>query len=107
MTNAAPSTGSPTWPQLPARPQLRRSGTDKMLGGVCGGLAEYSGIDALIWRVGFLVLAFSGIGLVAYLALWVLAPPAPAGPDTRTNLADRYVERLHAALTGNRTPAGQ
>ncbi|MGK5113643.1 MULTISPECIES: PspC domain-containing protein [unclassified Geodermatophilus] len=107
MTTAPNPPQHPTWQQPPPRPQLRRSGTDKMLGGVCGGLAEYSGIDALIWRVGFLVLAFSGIGVVAYLALWVLAPPAPAGPDTRTNVADQFVERLHASLTGTRTTAGR
>lgn len=57
-----------------------------------GGLAEYSGIDALLWRVGFVALALAGgTGVLVYLLLWLLMPagsgttePArvrrPAGP---------------------------
>lgn len=57
------------------RPPLRRSRTDKVLGGVSGGLAEYTGIDALLWRVGFIALVFAGgTGVVVYLLLWVLMP---------------------------------
>ena len=68
----------PPPPGLPARPQLRRSRTDKILGGVSGGLAEYSGIDALLWRVGFVALALAGgAGVVVYLLLWLLMPAGP------------------------------
>ena len=68
----------PRRPVPPARPQLRRSRTDKMLGGVSGGLAEYSGIDALLWRVGFVALALAGgTGVVVYLLLWLLMPAGP------------------------------
>jgi phage shock protein PspC (stress-responsive transcriptional regulator) len=64
-----------------ARPQLRRSRTDKILGGVSGGLADYSGIDALLWRVGFVALALAGgTGVIVYLLLWLLMPAAPAHP---------------------------
>jgi phage shock protein PspC (stress-responsive transcriptional regulator) len=46
-----------------------------MLGGVCGGLAEYSGIDPLLWRVGFVALTFAGgSGILLYLVLWLLLP---------------------------------
>ncbi len=79
----------PSWPPPPppglppVRPQLRRSRTDKILGGVNGGLAEYTGIDALLWRVGFVALTLAGgTGVIVYLLLWVLTPagpPAPAG----------------------------
>jgi phage shock protein PspC (stress-responsive transcriptional regulator) len=78
------------------RAQLQRSRTDKVIGGVAGGLARYSGIDALLWRVGFVALAFAGgTGVLVYLLLWLLmpvdpsdapvarpysAPPAPAAP---------------------------
>jgi phage shock protein PspC (stress-responsive transcriptional regulator) len=63
----------------PARPQLRRSRTDKILGGVSGGLAEYSGVDALLWRVGFVALALAGgTGVIVYLLLWLLMPAGPA-----------------------------
>jgi phage shock protein PspC (stress-responsive transcriptional regulator)/predicted membrane protein len=61
------------------RPQLRRSRTDKVLGGVAGGLADYTGIDALLWRVGAIALTFAGgSGIIVYLLLWLLMPPAPA-----------------------------
>jgi phage shock protein PspC (stress-responsive transcriptional regulator) len=68
----------PPPPGPPARAQLRRSRTDKILGGVSGGLAEYSGIDALLWRVGFVALALAGgTGVVVYLLLWLLMPAGP------------------------------
>jgi phage shock protein PspC (stress-responsive transcriptional regulator) len=68
----------PPPPGPPARPQLRRSRTDKILGGVSGGLAEYSGIDALLWRVGFVALTLAGgAGVVVYLLLWLLMPAGP------------------------------
>src|SRR5215218_8676223 len=81
----------PPPPGPPVRPQLRRSRSDKILGGVSGGLADYSGIDALLWRVGFVALALAGgTGVVVYLLLWLLmpaGPPAypavPGAPGTR------------------------
>ena len=72
----------PPPPGPPVRPQLRRSRTDKILGGVSGGLADYSGIDALLWRVGFVALALAGgSGVVVYLLLWLLMPAGPAAYD--------------------------
>src|SRR6476661_3043631 len=74
----------------PARAQLRRSRTDKILGGVSGGLAEYSGVDALLWRVGFVALALAGgAGFVVYLLLWLLMP---AGPTFSGAPAERRVK---------------
>ena len=51
------------------------SSTDKKIAGVCGGLAEYFEVDALIIRVLFLaaILEF-GTGLLAYFVLWILSP---------------------------------
>ncbi|MGY1760643.1 PspC domain-containing protein [Geodermatophilus sp. SYSU D00779] len=90
---------------LPAstRPELRRSGTDRWLGGVCGGLAEYSGIDAVLWRVGMVGLTVAGVGVVVYLLLWVLVPSAPLPPDRRPSVLDGLAERLHSALVGTRS----
>jgi phage shock protein C len=88
----------------PIRPQLRRSGTDKMAGGVCGGLAEYSGIDPLLWRVGFIGLTVAGgAGVIVYLLLWVLMPPAPISPDQPLSPLDQLISRMHDALAGTRT----
>jgi len=88
-----------------ARPELRRSGTDTMLGGVCGGLAEYSGIDPLLWRAGFVLLTLAGgSGVLVYLLLWVFMPPAPLAPGRRPRPFDELVERLHRAVTSSRRP---
>lgn len=54
------------------------STTDKKIGGVCGGLAEYFEIDSLLVRLLFVVLFLSfGCGLLLYLLLWILAPKRP------------------------------
>jgi phage shock protein C len=57
--------------------KLFRSQTQRMLAGVCGGLAEYFNIDATVMRVLFLILAvFGGSGLVLYLVMWIVVPDA-------------------------------
>jgi phage shock protein C len=56
--------------------KLYRSRTDRKLAGVCGGLAQYLGVDATAIRVIFVVLAvLGGSGLIIYLAMWILVPP--------------------------------
>ncbi len=86
-----------------ARPQLRRSGTDRMAGGVCGGLAEYSGIDPLLWRVGFVGLTVAGgAGILVYLLLWVLMPSAPLPPGEQPSPVEQMVDRLNTAARGFR-----
>ena len=62
-------------PAAAAINRLRRSRSDKWLGGVCAGLGQVSGIDAWIWRLMFVLLfMFGGTGLVAYLLLWIFVP---------------------------------
>jgi len=57
--------------------KLYRSETQRMLAGVCGGLAEYFNIDATVMRVLFLILAvFGGSGIVLYLVMWIVIPDA-------------------------------
>jgi phage shock protein C len=91
--------------QPPVRPQLRRSATDRMLGGVSGGLAEYSGIDAVLWRVGFVGLALAGgSGILIYLLLWVLLPSGPLRTGDVPRPVDRLVDRLHTAVSTLGTP---
>jgi phage shock protein PspC (stress-responsive transcriptional regulator) len=54
---------------------IRRSATDVKLTGLCGGVAKHWGIDPVLVRVGWALLALSGgIGLVLYLAGWLLIP---------------------------------
>ena len=57
------------------RRRLYRSDTDRMLAGVCGGIAENLDIDATWVRLVFVLLSFlSGAGIVAYIILWVVMP---------------------------------
>ena len=54
---------------------IRRSATDTKLTGLCGGVARYLGVDPTLIRVGVALLALSGgVGLVLYLAGWLLIP---------------------------------
>ena len=51
------------------------SQTDKKLGGVCGGIAEYFDVDPLLVRIAFIILFLGyGSGLLVYILLWLLAP---------------------------------
>ena len=55
--------------------KLYRSRSQRMIAGVCGGLADYFNIDATLVRVLFLLLAvFGGTGLVIYLVMWIIVP---------------------------------
>lgn len=55
--------------------RLFRSENDKIIGGVCGGLANYFGIDAVVMRILFIILAFSfGLGILPYIILWIVVP---------------------------------
>jgi phage shock protein C len=95
LNNGQPTTPAPP-PAAPVRPPLRRSTTDKMLGGVCGGLAEHTGIDSLVWRVGFVAFTLAGgAGILVYLLLWVLMPPAPRAGEQEPGRLDRLAEQAH------------
>lgn len=57
--------------------RLVRSEQDRVIAGVCGGIADYLNIDPVLVRVLFAVLFFaSGIGLVLYVILWFIMPQA-------------------------------
>lgn len=59
--------------------RLYRSNTDKMLCGVCGGIAEYFNIDPTIVRLGWAVVSLFGIapGLIGYIIAAIIIPIAP------------------------------
>jgi phage shock protein PspC (stress-responsive transcriptional regulator) len=75
----------PTEPVLQSLNGLRRSATDRWLGGVCGGLASATGMEAWLWRLLFAVLLCTGFGLLAYLALWIFVPLEPSVPLVRAS----------------------
>jgi phage shock protein C len=58
--------------------RLFRSRQERMLGSVCGGLAEYLGLDPTVVRLVFLLLFFlGGQGLLVYLIMWLIVPEEP------------------------------
>jgi phage shock protein C len=61
------------------RKKYYRSRTERMIAGVCGGMAEYLNIDPIIVRVIWVILGLTGgAGLIAYVLFWLLAPEEPA-----------------------------
>jgi phage shock protein C len=65
--------------------RLSRSSTDRVIGGVCGGLGVHTGLPAWAWRVIFCVSVFYfGIGLLFYLLLWIFIPAGAPPPQPPT-----------------------
>jgi phage shock protein C len=66
--------------------KLYRSRSNRMVAGVCGGIAEYSNMDPTIVRVLMVILAFftGGGALLAYPVLWMVMPEAPQQPAAWT-----------------------
>jgi phage shock protein PspC (stress-responsive transcriptional regulator) len=72
--------------QPSARRPLRRRAGHRLVAGVAGGLADYTGTRSLVYRLAFVVFTFlGGIGILAYLLLWWLIP--------REDLPDSAAER--------------
>jgi phage shock protein C len=58
--------------------RLYRSTTQKMLGGVCGGIAEYFDIDPTLVRLALVAITlFGGSGIIAYIVAYLVIPEAP------------------------------
>ena len=58
--------------------RLYRSGNNRMLGGVCGGIAEYLDVDPTVIRLIWVIATvFFGIGLLLYIAAWIIMPRNP------------------------------
>ena len=75
--------------------KLYRSRTGSMIGGVCGGLAEYLEVDPTIVRLGFVLLGlFSGIGIAAYLILWIIMPYPDTGETSTAEVIREGAEEI-------------
>lgn len=60
---------------------LQRSSHDRLLGGVCGGLAEVTSLPSWAWRLLFVLLSLVAcVGVLVYALMWVLVPRAPQPP---------------------------
>jgi signal transduction histidine kinase/phage shock protein PspC (stress-responsive transcriptional regulator) len=84
---------------------LYRSTDDRLLGGVCSGLARHLGIDPVVARLALLALAVGGIGVAVYLVLLLLVPPDPeaeedttADPEERTRRKGRDISQILAYI---------
>lgn len=67
--------GPPGAPTYAGPRQLRRSTSNRVAAGVCGGLGEYFGVDPVLIRVLFATAAFfGGVGVIAYLVAWLAIP---------------------------------
>ena len=63
---------------VPQAKKLYRSRTDKKIAGVCGGLADFFGIDSSLVRLFFILLfLFGGSGFLVYVILWIIVPEQP------------------------------
>jgi phage shock protein C len=59
--------------------RLYRSKSERMIGGVCGGIAAYFSIDPTLIRILFIIFGLAvGGGILLYLILWLLIPEEPA-----------------------------
>lgn len=57
--------------------RLLRSNTNRVIGGVCGGIGEYFTIDPVIARIIFVLTAIFGAGFLVYIILWIMMPESP------------------------------
>jgi phage shock protein PspC (stress-responsive transcriptional regulator) len=63
----------------PRSERLYRSRQDRMVSGVCGGLAQYFNVDPVLVRVAFVALGVAtGVGLLAYIILAIVVPERPS-----------------------------
>lgn len=97
--------------------RLCRSSTDAVIGGVCGGLAEYLGVDSVLVRLAFIFLAVvNGFGVVLYVVLWILLPEEgrvgqPSDVVIRANIsalrdrAEHLGDEIRATVDGARADA--
>ena len=80
--------------------RLYRSESDRMIWGVCGGLAEYFGIDPIIVRIVAVLLIFArGIGLLAYLVLAIVVPRKGSKSDEPIDTIKENVEGMKETAT--------
>ncbi|MCL5409830.1 MAG: PspC domain-containing protein [Patescibacteria group bacterium] len=91
--------------------RLYRSQSDRMLGGVAGGLGEYFGIDATLIRLIFIFLTiFGGSGVIIYILLWILVPvqsdaAEASNPKVIKERTRRFAHELRGVMNNNNNKA--
>lgn len=75
--------------------RLMRSESDKMIAGVCGGIAAYLGVDSVFVRLAFLLLLFaSGIGVLLYIVLMIIMPSEANINEPSSKIVQDNIDRL-------------
>jgi phage shock protein C len=74
--------------------RLYRSSHNKVLGGVCGGIGDYLGIDPVVIRIIFILLSIGGqnLGVILYILLWILLPVEGAAESAGSTAGGRLAE---------------
>jgi phage shock protein PspC (stress-responsive transcriptional regulator) len=82
--------------------RLYRDSGDKMIGGVCSGIANYLGIDPAIVRILFAIISFGGFGLgfLAYIILWIILPPKDLGDFSGKRLYRNPDDKVISGVSG-------
>jgi phage shock protein C len=89
--------------------KLYRSSTDRILGGVAGGIGEFFDIDPTLIRLVIALSFFSGFGFVAYLLAWIIIPEDPrvhsgkTGADEIKEHAERVASDIKSAVNTDET----
>ena len=95
MSTQLPPEPGPPGPEPPppaggGQRVVRRSRGERVIAGVCGGIGRYLGVDPVLLRISFIVLALAnGLGVIAYVVAWVAIPeerpgqPLAAAPEPR------------------------
>jgi phage shock protein C len=82
--------------------RLMRSTSDRILAGVCGGLASYLGIDTILVRLAFLLLIpASGLGPLIYLILWLLMPEEGAGDQSAGDIVQENLNQMGETVSAS------
>ena len=69
--------------------KLYRSRKDSVIGGVCGGLAEYFNLDKSLMRIIWAIAMFAGgIGFLPYIIAWIVIPEEPISRDGTVEIID-------------------
>lgn len=87
--------------------KLYRSRDDRMIAGVCGGLADYFNVDSSLIRLAVLfVFLFQGVGLIAYIIAWLIMSEEPVKTEYRMP-DDYYIEDQQNAENTNQDQSSE
>jgi phage shock protein C len=78
-----------------------RSEKDKIIGGVCAGIADYLNIDPVVIRIIFVVaLLTEGFGLMLYIILWIVIPSENSKKESNKEIVEENTEEIVTNLKG-------